>query len=376
MASFRGRVGTFDWLLAASVVLLLGVGLVTLYSIGAARSEGDFGVFTKQLWVAVAGLVIFAMLSALDFHVWTWLSRWVFVATLLLLISTLLFGTVINGTRGWLVVAGLQFQPVEIAKLAAVLALASFFAKRARELNRTKNFLQSITLIALLVGPVLLQPDFGSAAVLVALWIGTVLIIGVKRRYLVALGVTAMLLFAIAWLFLFAPYQRDRIRTFFSPSAETAASYNVRQATIAVGSGQLFGRGLGEGSQSQLKFLPEAETDFIFAVVAEQLGFAGVAVVFGLVSLLFYRLYALLKRCQDWFGAFVVLGVIVLFATEVFISSGMSMGLMPVVGIPFPLLSAGGSSLIVHLALLGIVESVARREGARGYQVSLVAPAV
>ncbi|MFA7286471.1 MAG: FtsW/RodA/SpoVE family cell cycle protein [Patescibacteria group bacterium] len=373
LGAFRGRVGKFDWFLALGIVILLAVSLVTLYSIGAARSDGDFAVFTKQLWVAVLGLGIFIILSAFDFQLWQWLSRWTFLATVLLLFSTLIFGRVINGTRGWLSVAGLQFQPVEIAKFAAVLALASFFSLRARELNRTRNLLQSVTLIGLLVVPVLLQPDFGSAAVLLSLWVGTVLVIGVKRRYLVTLVTVSAVIFGIAWFFLFVPYQRDRIRTFFAPNADTAASYNVRQATIAVGSGQVFGRGLGQGSQSQLKFLPEVETDFIFAAVAEQLGFAGVVVVFGLMGLIFFRLYILLNRCQDWFGAFFVLGVLVLLTTEVFVNAGMSMGLMPVVGIPFPLLSAGGSALLVHLALFGVVESIARREGSRGYQVSQVA---
>ena len=149
--------------------------------------------------------------------------------------------------------------------------------------------------------------------------------------------------------------------------------YNVRQALIAIGSGGVFGRGLGEGSQSQLRFLPEAHTDFIFAVIGEELGFVGVALVIGLIGVVYARLGILLLNCRDDFAAYVILGVMVLMGIEVFINAGMTMGLMPVVGIPFPFLSAGGSSLLIHFLLLGIVESIARNENRAGYRLSRVA---
>ncbi|MFA5954566.1 MAG: FtsW/RodA/SpoVE family cell cycle protein [Patescibacteria group bacterium] len=369
----REFVGRFDWLLFAGMVLVVGIGLVTLYSIAIGRGGGDLYTFKKQVAVALGGLFLYGLFSFVHFHTWQSISRWLYVGMLVLLGATLAFGQVVNGTRGWLAVGALHFQPVELAKFVGVIVLASYFARRSRELDLFSNLVQSFLVAAFLAVLVFLQPDFGSAALLLSLWAGLVLVIGVKRKYLVAFAVTASVILVIGWMFLFKPYQKERIATFFSPEAVTSASYNVRQATIAVGSGQLFGRGLGEGSQSQLRFLPEAETDFIFAVIAEQLGFAGVAVLVGIIAMMYVRMFLLINRCHDWFAAFFVLGTIILFTVEIFINAGMSMGLVPVVGIPFPLVSAGGSSLLVHLALLGIVQNVARREGSRGYQMSRVA---
>ncbi|PJE75636.1 hypothetical protein COV04_03495 [Candidatus Uhrbacteria bacterium CG10_big_fil_rev_8_21_14_0_10_48_11] len=369
----RDFVGRFDWPLFAGTVLVSGIGLVTLYSVAIGRGGGDLYTFQKQLIIAAVGFVLYLGLSFIDFHSWQSMSRWLYVAMLALLAVTLVFGQVVNGTRGWIGVGSLRFQPVELAKLVGVIVLASYFARRSRELDLLSNLAQSFFVAAFLAALVFFQPDFGSAALLLALWAGLVLVIGVKRKYFIVATITAVVLFAVAWFFLFKPYQKERIATFFSPTAVTSATYNVRQATIAVGAGQLVGRGLGEGSQSQLRFLPEAETDFIFAVIAEQLGFAGIVVLLGVFGIMYVRMFILLNRCQDWFAAFLILGSIILFSVEIFVNAGMSMGLVPVVGIPFPLVSAGGSSLLVHLALLGIVQNIARSEGSRGYQVSKVA---
>jgi len=368
----KGLVGRFDWLMFAGVFLVLGISLVTLYSIAIGREGGDLFVFKKQLVFTVVGLFLFFVLSFVDFHTWESSSRWLYLGVIFLLFATLIFGQVAHGTRGWIGFGSWRFQSVEIAKLIAVIILAAYFSRRTRELDKFSNLFQSFFLAGSFAGLVFFQPDFGSATVIIILWLGLVLISGVRRRYIIGLISTAIMIFLFAWFFMFQSYQKERLITFFSPTANSGSSYNVRQATIAVGAGGLTGRGLGEGSQSQLRFLPEAETDFIFAVVAEELGFVGVSILIGLFVLLYYRLFRLLIKCSDWFASFVVLGTVILFSIEIFINAGMSMGLFPVVGIPFPLLSAGGSSLLAHLILLGIIENIAVVEGSKGYQVSRV----
>ena len=362
---------SFDWLLFIGMALVVGVGLSALYSISMGGGGEGIALFQKQLIVASIGFGLYFLLSTIDYHTWQSVSRWVYVMMLLLLVATLLFGQEINATRGWIGVGGWVFQPVELAKLVAILVLSAYFAQRAREIDRLSNLLQSFLLVALLIGLILLQPDFGSAALLLALWLGLVLVIGVRRQYLVGLVVVGILSFLLGWFVLFEPYQKARLVTFIMPSqADSAASYNVRQATIAIGSGGMFGKGFGEGSQSQLRFLPEAETDFIFAVVAEELGFVGILVLFSFFALVYARLFLVLTRASDWFASFVVLGSIMLLSVEIFINAAMAMGIFPVVGIPFPFVSAGGSSLLVHLMMFGILQNIARIEGSRGYRVS------
>ncbi len=369
--SVRTFLRQFDWLLFGSLVILVAIGLLLLYSTSLGREAGNLATFWKQLAISVVGLFILLGLSVVDFHTWDGVSRFLYGAALVVLMVVLAIGITVNGHRGWISIAGLTIQPVEFAKAVAVLALASYFARRSRTIDRLPYLLQSLGIVAVLIALILFQPDLGSAALIFALWVGLVLVIGVRREYLIAFLVIGVATALLAWFVLLRPYQKDRIRTFLFPQQQTdEVSYNVRQATIAVGSGELTGRGLGQGSQSQLKFLPEATTDFMFATVAEELGFAGVAVVFFLLAIIFYRLVVILRRCQDNFASFVVLGTILLLLIEIWINAGMNMGLFPVVGIPFPFLSAGGSALLAHLVLLGIVENIARFEGGRGYRLS------
>ena len=342
-----------------------------LYSISAVRSGGDLSIFKKQLIIAAAGLLVALVVSAVNYRAWQSLSLVIYLGTIVLLVLVLIFGYRVHATRGWIGFGFFRFQPVEFAKLAMVIVLAPFFSRRARELNRFSNLAQSFVLVLVPAALVFLQPDFGSAVILLVLWFSFLLIIGVKRRYLFGLLIFGCLSFAFSWFFLFAPYQKERLESFVFPAArQQGQSYNVRQAIIALGSGEITGRGLGAGPQSQLKFLPEAGTDFIFAVVGEELGFIGISILLGLLAWWYYRVFVLLFKCRDDFASFVLLGALLLMFIEIFVSAGMSMGIMPVVGVPFPLLSAGGSSLFSHLLLIGIVAAIARQENVSGYQIS------
>ena len=210
-----------DWWLFASPILIIGLSLAVLYSISAVRAGGDLYIFKKQLVVAVIGIAAALVVSAFNYRTWQSVNVVLYISMLALLVLVLLFGQRIHSTRGWLGLGPLSFQPVEFAKLVLVIVLGGYFARRARELNRFAYLLQSFILAALPAGLVLLQPDFGSAAILLALWASLLLIIGVKRRYLVGLFILGVGGIMMSWVFLFAPYQKDRLVSFIFPSERT-----------------------------------------------------------------------------------------------------------------------------------------------------------
>jgi rod shape determining protein RodA len=277
---------------------------------------------------------------------------------IVLLVGVLLVGVTIRGTTGWFQLAGISLQPVEFVKVFFMLVMARFLGDQAYHVNNWKMLMKVLGLMAGYVVLVLLQPDLGSASVLIAT--GGVMLFSssVSLKKITVLLTTGVLLAILAWFLVLADYQRDRILTFIQPERDPLVSgYNVTQAVISVGSGQVFGRGLGLGTQSQLKFLPERETDFIFAVIAEELGFIGVTIVLGLYSVIYLRLIKGIKRSRDDHARFMLIGLATVIFTQMFINLGMNLGIMPVTGIPLPFVSAGGSSLLALCLGVGIVQS-------------------
>jgi rod shape determining protein RodA len=212
---------------------------------------------------------------------------------------------------------------------------------------------------ALPTGLVLVQPDFGSAAVLFCIWFGMILMSGISKKYVIALAIIVISVVSMFWLFVFKDYQKDRIMTFLAPTADIrGAGYNVHQALIAIGSGQVFGRGFGYGSQSHLKFLPENQTDFIFAVIAEEMGLLGVLIVLASWGLFFQRLLTLMRELREDFALYCVLGISLLFLVHVFFNIGGAIGIIPLTGLVLPFLSYGGSALIMGFIAVGFVQSI------------------
>jgi len=352
----------FDWLLFGSALLLTGLGLLALYSIGLG-AESDFSSFKKQLLFAVLGLVAAAVVGA-GFH-YRWLASMtvpLYLGTLLLLGLVLLVGQTINGTRGWLSFGPFGFQPVELAKPVLIVIMAKFLATHGRYTKELRVVVQSAATVALMILLVVLQPDLGGAIVLAAVWFGMVLASGLRARHLLTMFGVAAVFAAVAWVFLLRPYQKERIMTFIDPASDPfGRGYNVTQSVIAIGAGQLSGRGVASGSQSQLRFLPEARTDFIYSVIAEELGFVGVAILIGLFVILFSRLYVLAKTSRDDFTLFLVIGTATLIASETFINIGVASGMLPVTGLALPFVSYGGSSLVTHFLLIALMENIAVR---------------
>ncbi len=345
-----------DWLLVSAAVVLVLFGLVTMDSFSSANI-----FFERQIVWLVVSLGIFFGASFLD---WSFLKRtnvvsmlFFFVSLLLLLLLAL--GHAINGAKSWFNLGLISFEPVDLAELSLVILLAKYFSRRHVEIANIRHIIVSGIYAVVLAGLVALQPDFGGAVVIMAIWFGMVLVSGISKRHLIALVVIAVTAFTLLWNFGLAQYQKDRVLTFIHPLADIqGAGYNARQATIAIGSGGILGKGVGYGTQSRLKFLPEYQTDFIFAAFAEEWGFVGIIVFFAVFTVLIWRIIVNAYRGASNFETFFALGLATLLSAHLFINVGMNMGILPVTGITLPFVSYGGSHLAVSFLSLGILVSM------------------
>lgn len=356
-----------DWLMLLPSLFLTGLGLVEIYSISLSRAGGDLSLFTKQLFFTLIGLVAMLILVRVDYYVFYSYSNWFYIFGFVALVAVLMFGSVINGTKGWFNIFGFGVQPVELVKFILIVFLGRYLSGESTVQRPVKNLLITGLGVLVMMVLVLLQPDLGSAVLLGFIWVYLLFISGLRKRFLAYLGLGLVIVFIVSWNFFLLDYQKNRIITLIKPGTELTADYNVNQAIIAVGAGGIMGRGLSFGSQSQLRFLPEAQTDFIFAVISEELGLVGVVLVISLFVLFFWRIFKNLANIKNDFGGFVILGVGGLIFIEMFINIGMNLGLVPVVGIALPFLSYGGSSLIVNLAMVGVLQSVVVRSKIKQY---------
>lgn len=350
----------YDWLLAIIVLVLVAIGLSGIYSIDLSRGN-TLTFFPVQSLALFVGVVFFFVSSSLHVSFYRSSSRLLYLLSFVLLTAVLFFGRSVRGTRGWFHLGGFSFQPAEFAKVALIIFLAWLISKYGRRFDKIQFVISSFLVTLVLVFLILLQPDLGSALVLLGIWFGLLFLTGTKKRYLLSIVGISLLFLAMGWFFVFKDYQKDRLLTFFDPGRDPLnTGYNVAQSIIAVGSGQFFGRGLGFGSQSQLHFLPEAQTDFIFSVLGEELGFVGVFIIMGLYFLLLWRLMYIAKKATDDFDAYLTLGIFLVFLIQFMVNVGGALGVMPMTGVTLPFLSYGGSSLIMNLLLIGIAESVAK----------------
>lgn len=359
LSRFRLYLKNFDWLIFAAVVLLIAFSLVEIYSVALGQEKFSLLNFQKQFFFAGLGIVLLFLFAFIDSYFLKSFSRYFYILGALVLLAVLIFGSTIRGTKGWFNVFGFGLQPVEFVKIVLILFLANFFSGLATKVKTSRHFFMSAISAFFLIFLVLLQPDFGSALILGTIWLIMIIAAGFSKKYFLIVGVAVLIIFTISWFLLFKEYQKERIMTFLNPTANSLESgYNISQAMIAVGSGGLMGKGVGFGSQSQLKFLPEAQNDFIFAVIAEELGLLGVLLVLGFYSLFFFRCLMTLKKINNDFGIYFIIGAAGLIFIQMFINIGMNLGIMPVVGLPLPFVSYGGSSLLSLLILVGIIENI------------------
>jgi len=360
--------GAIDWILFAATLPILGTGLVTMNSF-----VGENPLFTRQLSWALIAIAVFFAFSFIDFR---FLRRTgILVAFFLFSVGTLLFllvsGEVIRGTQSWLTIGGLSVEPVDPIKLVLILILAKYFSRRHIDIANIKHILISGLYAFTLFVLVFLQPDFGSAMIISCIWIGMVMVSGISKKHLAAVILILALTFAGLWFYVFKDYQKQRILTFLNPLTDIrGAGYNAYQSTIAVGSGQWWGKGVGYGTQSRLNFLPEYETDFIFAAFAEEWGFFGVILLLLCYAVLVWRILVNSMRGATNFEILFGLGLAVLFVSHIFIHVGMNMGLLPITGITLPLASYGGSHLLTEFAGLGILMGMRRYSHAAHKEVA------
>jgi rod shape determining protein RodA len=352
----RRYLGNFDWVLFLAVLAVAGVGLGAIYASTAGTPVA--GAFERQLiWLALA-LVLMGIVLLVDYHTLAEFSYLFYGTGIVLLTLTLVFGRVVNASKSWLGVGGVQFQPSELVKVATILMLAAYLG---RERVHGLGLVHFAAICAIVGVPVLLimkQPDLGTAVTFAPLLAGVTFIAGIRVRTILIIALIAMLALPIVWGHL-KPYQKDRVKTFLEPTRDPkGAGYQLIQSLIAVGSGGILGKGFLAGTQGQLQFLPEQHTDFIFAVLAEERGFVGSFLVLGLYFLIIYRCLATARAARDRLGVFLATGVACVFGGQALLNIGVVVGLLPTTGVPLPLMSYGGSSLISTLLGMGLVLNV------------------
>ncbi|MBI2315287.1 rod shape-determining protein RodA [Candidatus Daviesbacteria bacterium] len=347
--------------ISISSLLLISIGILVIYS-----SSQELAI--QQSIFAFTGLIIFFLISKFQFQSVKNLISPLYIFILILLVAVFILGIETRGTLRWIPLGVFNIQPSEFAKPVLILLLAKFWSeKQPTGLNILKSLLWALPVILL----VFKQPDLGSALTLIAIWIGVLLGANVPVKKILLLTSVALCIIPISW-FVLHDYQRERITSFLSPQSDPLGKgYNLIQSKVAVGSGELIGRGLGMGTQSRLQFLPEFRTDFIFASIAEEMGFVGSVLILSLY--LFLLIYCLkeAQRVNNLFSYLVIFGVVSMFLFQIFVNIGMNVGLLPITGITLPLISYGGSSLITSLLSLGILVGCIGDQKARRVDIEL-----
>ena len=349
---------SIDWILFSAVVAIAGAGLLTMSSF-----TGEDYFFSRQITWVVLSFIIFFLFSGID---WRFLKRTgVLVVLFSIATAGLLFlfvvGHVAKGAQSWFQIGGFTFQPSDPVKVLLIAILAKYFSVRHIEIANVRHILVSgfYALVPALL--VFLQPDFGSAIILFSVWFGMILVAGVSKKHLLFVFVAGIASLLILWSFVFEEYQKQRIITFVNPLTDIqGAGYNAYQSTIAVGSGEVLGRGVGYGTQSRLEFLPEYETDFIFAAFAEEWGFVGVLLLFALFGIVIWRVLHGAFYGVTNFEVLFGVGLAILFISHFIIHIGMNVGLLPVTGATLPFMSYGGSHLVTEFGGLGMLMGMRR----------------
>lgn len=347
-----------DWYLLAAALVVVGAGLAVIYSFA-----GIDAFFERQLiWASLAILTLMG-LSMLDFRFLrgTGATLIIFGLTLATLATIFILGDIVKGAQSRFDVGFFAIQPADPAKLVVILLLAKYFSRRHIEIANIRHILISGAYVAVIAGLVFLQPDFGSAIIIGAIWFGMVLVAGISKKHLAALLLLGLVVGAGLWSFGLEPYQKTRILTFLDPLTDIqGAGYNARQSMIAVGSGGLLGQGFGYGTQSRLQFLPEYRTDFIFAAFSEEWGFVGIVILFGLYGFVLYRILRHASHGETNFEMLFGAGLAILFVSHLAVHIGINIGLLPVTGTTIPFMSYGGSHLLTEFAGLGILMGMSR----------------
>jgi rod shape determining protein RodA len=351
----------FDWTLLGLTLAVAALGLANLYS--ASHAGGETGAaYVRQAWWLGIGLVVMFAVALPDYRLLETYAYPLYACSLLFLVWVLVFGRTVSGSQRWILLGGLSFQPSELAKIALVVVLARFFVGgQPGQAYTLRDLLLPLGLLALPFLLVALEPDLGTALLMVSIFFSVVFFVGIRWRSFLAVLLTGLAALPLGWSLL-KDYQRSRVLTFFDPETDPlGAGYHVIQSKIAIGSGMLTGRGFLKGTQAHLYFLPERHTDFIFSVWAEEWGFLGSALVLLLYAALIMWGLNVARRSRERFGRLLAFGLTAIIFWQAVVNIGMVLGLLPVVGVPLPLFSYGGSALISTMLSVGLLMSISMR---------------
>jgi len=350
-----------DWALLVAILSLCAIGVSTIYSATFDPTHGPSHRYIIQMYAIVIGLAAMVLMLSIDYRAFTDKSHFIYVAILALLVYVFLFGHEGKGARRWIPIGSFNLQPSEFAKICVALVLAKFFGElRGAPALSDLGVGGVLTIVPFAL--VAKEPDLGTAVTLLPIFLAIAYLAGMQMRILGVIGLVIVLAAPVAWKFALKDYQKSRVSTFLDPSQDAkGAGYQQIQARITVGSGGLMGKGFRQGTQGQLRFLPEVDNDFVFSVLAEEHGFAGVVVALGLYLFVIVRALEAARLAKDRLGSFLVLGVLASFTFQVIYNVTMSAGLAPVKGLTLPLMSYGGSSMIATLASFGLILNVRMR---------------
>lgn len=349
-----------DWVLGGVAIALSCVGLLSIYS--SSLRSGDFFNLEKQAGFLLVGLLCMLILSAIDWRLLkgdSFLILLAYAFGVAALAGLLLFAPEIRGIKRWYRVGGFLIDPIEYMKIIILVLIAKYFAWRHAEIFRIRHILISGLYFALPIGLIFLQPELGSVLILGLVWVVMLLVAGIRPKHLLVLIAIGIMVFSLSWTLVLKDYQKNRILTFVEPELDPLGlGWSQLQSKIAIGNGGLIGRGIGNGTQTQYGFLSEPQTDFMFAAIAEETGFAGILVLFGLFFVLISRIIKIGLEASANFPRIFAAGMATVLGVGVFINVGMNLGFLPIVGLPLPLVSYGGSGLIMTFIGLGVLQSI------------------
>jgi len=349
-----------DWYLIVSALLLCTIGLTCIYSIS--LGGDNFLNFKKQIFFLICGAFLMIFLGFFDwkgFRDNPYLILTLYAVSVLLLFGLFFSAPEIRGVRGWYKIGFFSFDPIGITVIILIVLLAKFFSKRHVEMYKIRHIILSGLYVLIPFVLIASQPDLGSALILVAIWLGILMVSGIKLKHFILLILCFLIIFSVGWMFLFKEYQKQRIIGFLAPQTEILGiNWSQTQSKIAIGSGGIWGQGFGKGSQSQNGFLPEPYTDFIFSVIAEEFGLAGITIFLFLFLFLLYRVIKIALLANSNFPRLFAVGLAIFIFFQAFIHIGMNLGVLPVIGLPLPFVSYGGSNLIAIFIGLGILQSI------------------
>ncbi|TRZ81313.1 rod shape-determining protein RodA [bacterium] len=359
--AFKVKLARLDWVLSIGVIILLSLSILEIYSLSPSLNDG-FLMFKKQILFVLLGILLIFSFAFFDYRFFKeniGITLILYIFNTGLLITLIIIGKAIGGAKSWFSLGIFSLEPVELMKITLILILAKFFSLRHVEIFLPRYLIISLIYLLLPLILVVLQPDLGSALILIFIWFGILIVSGLRRKQTLYILLSALLIIFSSWSFLIKDYQKARVISYFAPQEDLLGQgYNLVQSLTAISNGGLLGKGLGNGSVAQLGFLPSRHTDFIFASIAEEMGLIGVIILIAGYLIILWRLIKIALSARDNFGRLLIMGTFILIASHCFINLGMNVGFLPITGISLPFISYGGSGMVSFLVLVGICLSV------------------